>query len=90
MNEESSNTEINPEVEATDTMRSSYEAQCQKPRVRNADNEWLGSFGGSGLRIGAVDEVNGSGAAEVVGFIPTRHELLELARYWANVAVEIE
>ncbi len=37
-----------------------------------------------------VEEVNGSAAAEVIGFLPTRHELLELARFWANVAVDIE
>jgi hypothetical protein len=68
----------------TDT--SDYFAQIREPRIRNADNKWLGSP----RPICGVDEVNGPGAAEVTGFIPTRHELLELARYWANVAVDIE
>ena len=86
MNEENNNTARNKEVEATKDLLSAYEAQCQEPKVRNADNEWLGSP----FPIAAVEEVNGTGAAEVVGFVPTRHELLELARYWAKVAVDIE
>lgn len=77
-------------AEATADYLPAYEVQNREPQVRNADNEWLGSWDGRGFRIGFVEEVNGPGAAEVVGFIPTRHELLELARYWANVAVEIE
>ena len=79
MNEDST-TGINPEVEATDTVLSAYEAQCREPKIRNADNEWLGSP----FPIAAVEEVNGPGAAELAGFVPTRHELLELARYWAR------
>ena len=67
-----------------------YLTQKREPQVRNADNECLGSWGGAGFCVGFVEEVNGPGAAKVVGFIPTRHELLELVRYWANVAVEIE
>lgn len=43
-----------------------------------------------GGRIGVVDEVNGLGATEVPGFVPTQHELLELVRYWARVAIEID
>ena len=60
----------------------------QKRRiVTNADNERCMPLGGC---IGHVDEVNGNDAAEVPEFVPTRHELLLLARYWAGVAIEME
>jgi len=37
------------------------------------------------LIIGYVDEVNGPGAMEVPGFVPTRHELIHLVEHWAEV-----
>ena len=42
-----------------------------------------------GLVIGHVDEVNGKGAKEMSGFVPTRHELLELARHWLEKVLKI-
>lgn len=39
------------------------------------------------LTFGNVPEVNGLGAEEVRHFIPTHHELLVLARHWADVAI---
>ncbi len=50
--------------------------------VRNKDNNHLLPLGGPGVVIGFVDEVNGPGAAEIPDFVPTRHELLELVKYW--------
>ena len=32
--------------------------------------------------MGWVDEVHGKGAIEEAGFVPTRHELLQLLQYW--------
>jgi hypothetical protein len=32
--------------------------------------------------VGWVDEVHGKGAIEEAGFVPTRHELLQLLQYW--------
>ena len=32
--------------------------------------------------VGYVDEVNGPGAAEVAVYVPTRHEVTELVKYW--------
>lgn len=64
--------------------------------TRNSDNEGLGSGhdGGYyvedqsfGLHNPTVDEVNGKGAEEVHDFVPTRHELLQLARYWEEVEI---
>lgn len=59
------------------------------PIVRNADNELLGAMHSGGLTIGYVEEVNGPGAEEVQGFLPTRHELMQLAKYWAKVEIDI-
>ena len=57
--------------------------------VTNADNELLGPLVGNGVAIGCVDEVNGPGAEEVSGYTPTHHELLLLARHWAEVDLNI-
>jgi hypothetical protein len=77
-------------AEAKADYLAAFEAQNREPQVRNADNEWLGSWGGPSFRVGFVEEVNGPGAGEVAGVIPTRHEVLELAKYWAKCAVHIE
>jgi hypothetical protein len=60
------------------------------PEARNLDNEGLGAVHlRGGFVMGQVHEVNGPGAAEVV-FMPTRHEAVQLAKYWFQVAIEIE
>ncbi|MGA3315458.1 MAG: hypothetical protein ABSC64_03355 [Candidatus Korobacteraceae bacterium] len=89
MSEESNDATTTTEAEANRDLADFF-AQRREPQVRNADNKGLGSWGGPGYCVGYVDEVNGPGAGEVVGFVPTRHELLELARYWATVAVDLE
>jgi hypothetical protein len=55
-------------------------------RVKNADNEWLGQLG----PIGHVPEVNGAGAQEFPEFRATKHELITLAKYWAEIAIDVE
>jgi hypothetical protein len=52
----------------------------------NADNERLGYLRAGGFAIGYVDEVNGDGAEELP-LMPTRHELLVLVKYWAEVEI---
>jgi len=52
---------------------------------KNADNENL-LHDGSGKYGGFVDEVNGPGAQEILGFVPTRYELRVLAEHWARTA----
>jgi hypothetical protein len=44
---------------------------------------WCQQLGNHG-RLGFVDEVNGSGSEPQPGYIPTRHELLVLARHWED------
>lgn len=58
--------------------------------IRNADNEYLEPWGSRGLIIGYVDEVNGDGAQEIPGFVVTRHELIELVKYWTKRAIDIQ
>jgi len=55
---------------------------------RNVDNDCRMPLGGRGIVIGHVDEVNGSGAQEISDFLPTRHELLQVAKYWACEELE--
>ncbi len=57
--------------------------RMMKPSVENADNEWLGPNGD-------VWEVNGPGAQEFHDFHPTKHELITLAKYWAEAAIDTE
>ena len=58
--------------------------------VTNKDNELLRPWGNEKIVIGYVEEVNGAGAMEVPEFDPTRHELIQLVKYWAEVAFRIE
>jgi hypothetical protein len=66
------------------------EANLTKPTLRtdvvNADNEGLEPLG----PIGQVDEVNGAGAVEVPEFVPTRHELIQLVKYWTTTLLDME
>jgi hypothetical protein len=62
---------------------------CKNPDVKNADNEWLGAVHAGPFVIGRIDEVNGSGAEEVP-FAPTKHELIQLVKYWTRTAFDIE
>jgi hypothetical protein len=50
--------------------------------VRNNDNDSLLPSGDGRVVIGYVDEVNGAGAAEAASYVPTRHEVAELVKYW--------
>ena len=61
--------------------------------VPNADNDGLGTTvlcGLPGIIEGYVVEVNGELAREIPDFVPTRDELIQLAKYWAKVERDIE
>ena len=58
--------------------------------IENADNESVMPWGGKGIIVGFVNEVNGPDAAEISGFVPTRHELIVLVEYWQRRALETE
>ena len=55
------------------------------------DSDWTvaPSGGSGGFCIGYVAEVNGPGAIAVPEFIVSRHELLVLLKYWAEIDVDI-
>ena len=57
--------------------------------VRNMDDKQLEPIGNARLIIGSVYEVNGDGAQEIPEFVPTRNELLELVKYWTQVATKV-
>lgn len=60
------------------------------PENPNADNEWVGALCTSGVRIGHIDEMNGNASAEINLLMLTKHELLQLVKYWADVAIDLE
>ncbi len=57
--------------------------------IRNADNANLMPTAYEGGMVLDYDyEVNGEGAKEIPGFIPTREELSQLVKYWASVHLD--
>ena len=58
--------------------------------VANVDNHYLKPLAGGPFAIGCVDEVNGAGAKEIPQFLATRHELIELVKYWTKRALDSE
>ena len=56
----------------------------EKINVANQDNESLHAWGTHRFIVGYVEKVNGSGAEGIPDFVPTRHELLALAKYWVQ------
>jgi len=56
----------------------------------NPDSAGLGWWGNQRFVVGYVEEVNGPGAVEIPGFVPTRHELIRLVKYWATVEIELD
>lgn len=49
------------------------------------DTEGLGWYGDDRLTVGYVNEVNGPDSAEMPDLVPTRHELIQLLKYWARL-----
>jgi hypothetical protein len=53
------------------------------------DSEGLGFWGNQGFTVGYVDEVNGPNSVEMPDFMPTRYELIQLAKYWATIVIDL-
>jgi hypothetical protein len=66
------------------------EEATSKKRQPCPDTEGLGCWGGNGVYIGYVSEVNGPDSVEMPEFVPTRYELLQLAKYWATLALDLQ
>lgn len=53
------------------------------------DSEGLGFWSNRGFTIGYVDEVNGPNSDEMPEFVPTRYELIQLAKYWTTIVIDL-
>ncbi|MGB8030344.1 MAG: hypothetical protein WCF30_11850 [Terracidiphilus sp.] len=53
------------------------------------DSEGLGFYRNGRMTVGYVDEVNGPGAVEMPGVVATKHELVQLVKYWASIRIDI-
>jgi hypothetical protein len=58
--------------------------------AKNSDNDFLLPSGNERFVVGYVEEVNGAGAKEIAGYIPTRHELIQLVKYWYGQFLDLE
>jgi hypothetical protein len=79
----------------TTTDREEFEAAyakmvCMELHVGNVDNKYLEPLHAGPALIGRVYEVNGDGAKELAEFVPTRHELAELVKFWEKTKLPIE
>jgi hypothetical protein len=54
----------------------------------NRDSEGLGKINLGPAIVGSVDAINGDDGQEVADFVPTVHELKQLAIYWAEERIE--
>lgn len=66
------------------------EAISSPARKPCPDSEGLGFWGGNGVYIGYVSEINGPDSAEMPEFVPTRYELIQLAKYWATLELDLQ
>ena len=65
--------------------------KATSPEKRKAcpDSEGLGFWGDERFTVGYVDEVNGPNSAEMPEFVPTLYELIQLAKYWATIVIDL-
>src|SRR5271166_366008 len=65
--------------------------KATSPEKRKAcpDSEGLGFWGNQSFTVGYVDEVNGPNSAEMPEFVPTLYELIQLAKYWATIVIDL-
>lgn len=60
-----------------------------RPQRLSADARDLGPTYAGSFSIGFVDFIAGEGGVEVPGFAATKHEILELVRYWATKVLDL-
>jgi|SRR5271170_1123076 len=64
-------------------------ATATENRKACPDSEGLGFWGNQSFRVGYVDEVNGPNSVEMPDFAPTRCELIQLAKYWTTIVIDL-
>ncbi|HWY55862.1 MAG TPA: hypothetical protein VNZ03_15450 [Terriglobales bacterium] len=57
--------------------------RLQNSKGSNRDTDGLGTMPSDPFIVGSVEAINGEDGKEVPQFVPTRHELMQLAEYWA-------
>ncbi len=72
------------------TYLSAIEEQQKSRTECNPDSEGLGAIPAGPCLIGCVDEVNGKSAEEIPAFVPTRHELIQLVKYWIKEVLDLD
>jgi hypothetical protein len=58
-------------------------------KMHSSDSGGLGVYGNDNFTLGYIDEVNGPGAVEMPGVVATKHELIQLVKYWASIRIDI-
>jgi hypothetical protein len=64
-------------------------ATATENRKACPDSEGLGFRANQGFTVGYVDEVNGPNSVEMPEFVPTPYELIQLAKYWATIVIDL-
>jgi hypothetical protein len=67
---------------------SDYLDRLEKSVGSNRDADGLGTMAAGPFVIGSVEAINGEDGKEVPEFVATKHELEQLAEYWALEGIE--
>jgi len=65
-----------------------YLERLAAPVGNNRDSNGLGNMALGRFIVGSVDAINGDDGREVADFVPTVHELKQLAVYWLGERIE--
>jgi hypothetical protein len=67
---------------------SDYLDRLEKSVGSNRDTDGLGTMAAGPFVIGSVEAINGEEGKELPEFVATKHELKQLAEYWALEGIE--
>jgi hypothetical protein len=76
--------------EKNDAEKSTKESTEDETKQLSLDAQGLGPRQASPFTVGFVDMVVGKGGLEVPGFVATKHEILQLVRYWATEIIDLD
>lgn len=83
-----------PDGESRSLSRTNVDEQNNATSIRKRkpcpDSEGLGFWGNEAFAVGYVKEINGPYCMEMPEFVPTRYELIQLAKYWATLDLDLE
>jgi hypothetical protein len=69
---------------------SEAENTSDETKKLSEDARGLGPSQVGPIMIGVVDMIVGDGGVEVPGFVATKNEMLQLARYWAKKIIDLD